>query len=154
MKKEILDRPLNSLVEGILDSYEKYPLIRNIDSTNRINRAIVLEILENIRKIIFPGYFETRNLKQNSLSYHVGEILEDIHYNLTKQTARALQHREENPPGKRDRDPLFRRGGAGSPGGGRFSGKSVPGPDSGRPGGADDRRPGRLRRRPGSLQYG
>ena len=25
MKKEILDRPLNSLVEGILDSYEKYP---------------------------------------------------------------------------------------------------------------------------------
>ena len=38
MKKEILDRPLNSLVEGILDSYEKYPLIRNIDSTNRINR--------------------------------------------------------------------------------------------------------------------
>lgn len=98
MKKEILDRPLNSLVEGILDSYEKYPLIRNIDSTNRINRAIVLEILENLRKIIFPGYFETRNLKQNSLSYHVGEILEDIHYNLTKQTARALQHREENPP--------------------------------------------------------
>ena len=98
MKKEILDRPLNSLVEGILDSYEKYPLIRNIDSTNRINRAIVLEILENIRKIIFPGYFETRNLKQNSLSYHVGEILEDIDYNLTKQTARALQHREENPP--------------------------------------------------------
>lgn len=53
MKKEILDRPLNSLVEGILDSYEKYPLIRNIDSTNRINRAIVLEILENLRKIIF-----------------------------------------------------------------------------------------------------
>ena len=52
MKKEILDRPLNSLVEGILDSYEKYPLIRNIDSTNRINRAIVLEILENLRKII------------------------------------------------------------------------------------------------------
>ena len=31
---------------------EKYPLIRNIDSTNRINRAIVLEILENLRKII------------------------------------------------------------------------------------------------------
>lgn len=144
MKKEILDRPLNSLVEGILDSYEKYPLIRNIDSTNRINRAIVLEILENIRKIIFPGYFETRNLKQNSLSYHVGEILEDIHYNLTKQTAPCPAAPGRKSAGKP----------RGSPGGGRFSGKSVPGPDSGRPGGADDRRPGRLRRRPGSLQYG
>ena len=98
MTKETLDRPLSSLVEGILDSYEEYPLIRNINSTNRINRAIVLDILENLRKIVFPGYFETRNLKQNSLAYHVGEILEDIHYNLAKQTARALQHREENPP--------------------------------------------------------
>lgn len=98
MTEEILDHSLNSLVEGILDSYDKYPLIRNIDSSNRINRAIVLDILENLRKIIFPGYFETRNLKQDSLSYHVGEILEDIHYNLIKQTIRALQHREENAP--------------------------------------------------------
>ena len=84
MTEEILDHSLNSLVEGILDSYDKYPLIRNIDSSNRINRAIVLDILENLRKIIFPGYFVTRNLKQNSLSYHVGEVLEDIHYNLIK----------------------------------------------------------------------
>ena len=98
MTEEILDHSLNSLVEGILDSYDKYPLIRNIDSSNRINRAIVLDILENLRKIIFPGYFETRNLKQDSLSYHVGEVLEDIHYNLIKQTIRALQHREENAP--------------------------------------------------------
>ena len=89
MTEEILDHPLNSLVEGILDSYDKYPLIRNIDSSNRINRAIVLDILENLRKIVFPGYFETRNLKQDSLSYHVGEILEDIHYNLIKQTIAA-----------------------------------------------------------------
>ena len=98
MTEEILDHSLNSLVEGILDSYDKYPLIRNIDSSNRINRAIVLDILENLRKMICPRYFETRNLKQDSLSYHVGEILEDIHYNLIKQTIRALQHREENAP--------------------------------------------------------
>ena len=98
MTEEILDHSLNSLVEGILDSYDKYPLIRNIDSSNRINRAIGLDIPENLRKMIFPGYFETRNLKQDSLSYHVGEILEDIHYNLIKQTIRALQHREENAP--------------------------------------------------------
>ena len=57
MKKEILDRPLNSLVEGILDSYEKYPLIRNIDSTNRINRAIVLENPGESPEDHFPWIF-------------------------------------------------------------------------------------------------
>ena len=38
--------PLNKLVESLLDSYEDYPIIRNVDSTNRINRVMVLEILE------------------------------------------------------------------------------------------------------------
>ncbi len=89
---------LDGLVKGLLDSYEKHPIIRNIDSTNRINRAVVLESLENLRRIVFPGYFEMRNLKQISLEYHVGEMMENIQYNLTKQTARALLHRECDAP--------------------------------------------------------
>jgi serine O-acetyltransferase len=89
---------LDSLVKGLLESYEKHPIIRNIDSTNRINRTVVLESLENLRRIVFPGYFEMRNLKQSSLEYHVGEMMENIQYNLTKQTARALLHRESDAP--------------------------------------------------------
>ena len=93
---------LSSLVDGLLKNYENYPIIRNIDSTNRINRSVVLDILENLRNVVFPGYFEMRNLKQNSLAYHIGEILENIQYNLTKQTARALLHREEDAPQSRE----------------------------------------------------
>lgn len=93
---------LDSLVEGLLVSYEKHPIIRNVDSTNRINRSVVLDILENLRKVVFPGYFEMRNLKQNSLAYHIGEVLENIQYNLTKQTARALLHRENDAPQSSD----------------------------------------------------
>lgn len=89
---------LDGLVKGLLESYEKYPIIRNIDSTNRINRSVVLDILDKLRAIVFPGYFEMRNLRQNSLEYHVGEILENIQYNLTKQTARALLHKGEDAP--------------------------------------------------------
>ena len=89
---------LEDLVHGLVLSYEKYPIIRNIDSTNRINRSTVLDILENLRKVVFPGYFEMRNLKQNSLEYHVGELLENIQYHLTKQTARALLHRDLDAP--------------------------------------------------------
>lgn len=89
---------LDSLVGGILRSYEKYPIIRNIDSTNRINRMEVLDILENLRRVVFPGYFEMRNLRQRSLAYHIGEILENIQYNLTKQMAKALLHRENGAP--------------------------------------------------------
>ena len=35
--------------------------------------------------MVFPGYFEVKNLNAQSIEYHVGELLEDIHYRLRKQ---------------------------------------------------------------------
>ncbi|MDO5425305.1 MAG: serine O-acetyltransferase EpsC [Eubacteriales bacterium] len=93
------EQQMQGLVESLLESYKKYPIISNIDSCSRINREVVLEILEQLRYIVFPGYFEMRNLKSNSLSYHIGEILESIQYNLTKQVARALFHDPAKTPG-------------------------------------------------------
>lgn len=83
---------INEMVEGLLESYEKYPAICNIDSTNRLNRYVIMDILEMVRYLIYPGYFEMRNLKSSSIEYHVGEVLENIQYNLTKQVIKALQH--------------------------------------------------------------
>ena len=93
------EQKMQGLVAGLLESYEKYPIISNIDSCSRINRDVVIEILEQLRYVVFPGYFEMRNVKSDSLSYHIGEILENIHYNLTKQVARALYHDPEQTPG-------------------------------------------------------
>ena len=85
---------IKNLVNDILDSYDKYPIIRNIDCRNRINSESVSEILEMIRRILFPGYFENKNLRKDSIEYHVGELLENIKYNLTKQVTMALPHLE------------------------------------------------------------
>lgn len=96
--KQTSHQKIDVLVKEIMESYEKYPTISNVDSESRINRAVVLEILENLRYIVFPGYFEKRNLKSISVEYHVGELLEDIQYNLTKQVLRALQHEPAYAP--------------------------------------------------------
>lgn len=83
---------MSQMVREVLDSYDKHPVISNIDSTNRINRDVILHIMEVMRRIVFPGYFEMRNLKSSSIEYHVGELLEDVQYQLTKQVVRALKH--------------------------------------------------------------
>ena len=83
---------ISKLVEGLLESYEKHPAICNIDSGNRLNQEIILEISTLLRCIIYPGYFEMKNLKSSSIEYHVGELLENIQYNLTKQVVKALGH--------------------------------------------------------------
>ncbi len=84
---------LSELVEDVMKSYSKHEIICNIDSTNRLNRTTIVELIDSIRYILFPGYFEMRNLKSCSISYHVGELLECIQYQLGKQVACALRHR-------------------------------------------------------------
>ena len=83
---------IKDLVNAVLESYDKYPVIQNIDSRSRINSESVNDLLEMIRKILFPGYFEIKNLRKDSIEYHVGELLENIEYNLTKQVMMALPH--------------------------------------------------------------
>lgn len=86
--KEVMD----TLVGDILESYGRYPQICSIDADHRLNKDIIIDILEEIRSVVFPGFFEVKNLNSGSIEYHVGELLEDIHYRLGKQVARALYH--------------------------------------------------------------
>lgn len=92
-KKEVMD----VMVQDILESYRKYPEICSVDTKYRLNNAVIIDLLEKIRCIIFPGFFETKSLHQSSIEYHVGELLEDIQYRMTKQVTKALFH-SVNPP--------------------------------------------------------
>lgn len=55
---------IKDLVNAVLESYDKYPVIQNIDCRSRINSESVNDLLEMIRKILFPGYFEIKNLQK------------------------------------------------------------------------------------------
>lgn len=83
---------MEKLVTSILESYKDYPIISNIDSDNHLNREIIIELLENIRRILFPGYLSQKKLRGDSVEYYVGSLLEDIRYNLVKQTKKALRY--------------------------------------------------------------
>ena len=41
---------------------------------------------------MFPGYFSQKKLSNDSVKYYVGDLLEDIQYNLTKQVKKALKY--------------------------------------------------------------
>ncbi|MDD2959684.1 MAG: serine acetyltransferase [Lachnospiraceae bacterium] len=91
---------IRPLVNKILDSYQAYPKTCNIDTDNRLNKDIIIDILEKIRYVVFPGFFEEKHLNGQSIEYHLGELLEDIHYRLKRQVFKALHHTEEGRPVK------------------------------------------------------
>lgn len=83
---------MGNLVNSLLDSYEKHEIIRSIDSGSWLNRQQIIDILGMIRQALFPGYFENKRLKSSTIRYHVGELLENIEYELTKQVEKALNY--------------------------------------------------------------
>ena len=102
MNKEMLE----TLVGTMMDSYKKYPETVNVDQTNRLNQDVIVAILDQVRYVLFPGYFEKKQLTSMSLQFHIGELLEDIQYNLSRQIVRALQHSVDERTAKMSYDEL------------------------------------------------
>lgn len=81
---------VNNLVDLILDSYNKYDITTRIDEENIVNKDILIKVLEEIRKLLFPGFFGNNKVRNEYTEYLVGERLEFIEYHLKKQIARAF----------------------------------------------------------------
>ncbi len=88
---------LANLVAAVMESYDQHPVINNIGVENRLNKSEIIDLLEEIRCVVFPGFFEAKHLNGASVSYHLGEVLEDIHFRLQRQIVKAFHHGKEVP---------------------------------------------------------
>lgn len=84
------------LVSDIIESYGSHPSICRLDEDNMLNRQLLIEITEEIRKLLFPGFFDGSKLRGEYIKYIVGQRLEFIQYNLGKQIARATGDCDKN----------------------------------------------------------
>ena len=79
-------------VDMILESYNKYELTNRIGEDHIVSRDILILLVKELRKLLFPGYFDNKKVKDGYVRFYIGEKLEYIEYNLTKQVERALRN--------------------------------------------------------------
>jgi serine O-acetyltransferase len=80
------------LVDLLVKSYGDHGEIIRIDRGDQLNRSAIIEILEKLRCLIFPGYFGKKQISSNSVEYYAGDLLEELEFSLSKQIAHALTH--------------------------------------------------------------
>ncbi|MDR1250803.1 MAG: serine acetyltransferase [Treponema sp.] len=83
---------LKHLTDLLTKSYAEHDGIIKIDSGDNLNRAHVIDVIEKLRALLFPGYFGQKNISASSVEYYTGNLLEDVQYMLSAQIACAVRH--------------------------------------------------------------
>ena len=83
---------LPALTERIVETYEECGGINHLGHTPLPSYKEVVQILEDLREILYPGYGRRQNLHFGNVAYHVGDLIDSLHDRLTQQIARALRH--------------------------------------------------------------
>ena len=86
---------LPKLADVIIASYEEFPATQYIGSSNLPNRDVIIDLLQSIREVLFPGFFGRQNLTGTELPLHVHSLLSAIRDTLFDQVRRAIRHQHQ-----------------------------------------------------------
>lgn len=87
-----LENDVNSLVENIITDYEQGRDIDAVETFMHPNRDDIVNIIVQIRNIIFPGYYKNKNYRIYTIRNNLSMQLEDVLYNLSKQISIVLKY--------------------------------------------------------------
>ncbi|MDR1577064.1 MAG: serine acetyltransferase [Deltaproteobacteria bacterium] len=84
-------RKIESLVKAILANYEEHKTMIKVEDTNQINKQSIIDIIDKLKRLVFPGFFAPKPLRDDYLVYNVGELVEEVYHKLQKQILKALR---------------------------------------------------------------
>ncbi|GHV13939.1 serine acetyltransferase [Fibrobacterales bacterium] len=86
---------MEKIVNSLLESYRSLENSIPVEPCNQPNRSEVAELIDRLRCLLFPGYFDKKNLNPESIIYHTGELLESAEYLLNRQLLRLLNRKKK-----------------------------------------------------------
>ena len=91
-KKKLTSRGMENLVSEIVHTYKGDTGINFIDVSNLPVRRKILEILDLLMEVLFPGYTGTRTVTRSNIGFIIGDILCQVYTELSEQIERAFKY--------------------------------------------------------------
>lgn len=85
---------LPGLTNQIINTYEDLGTINHLDHIPLPQLDKIIEILNDFKEVLYPGYRRRQGLHGGNVSYYVGNLVDRIFNELSTQIARALQHED------------------------------------------------------------
>lgn len=83
---------IDPTVHDILNSYDQLGGINHVGGPNLPSRQRIIDILQVLRSILFPGFYEREPVDETALLYLTGERVEWLRKNLADQITKSLCH--------------------------------------------------------------
>lgn len=93
------------LVDKIIENYKEYGGINQSGEMELPSKQAVIEILEDILSLLFPGYFgDTGSIDKHSIKYFVNSLVSSIYSRLSKEVEKSLKYISRNFGAASDED--------------------------------------------------
>ena len=83
---------LPELTDRLVETYARQSTITHLGHCPLPNYDVIVEVIESLKDILYPGYRRRDGLHMGNVTYHVGDVIDRLHDQLTEQIARALRH--------------------------------------------------------------
>ena len=80
-----IEESIEQVVDSILSDYSLGRDIDRMDSFSRPDKDVVIDIIEKLRRIVFPGYFKDKTYQIYNAKHNLSMLIEDVMYNLNQQ---------------------------------------------------------------------
>ena len=88
---EKLEKQIEYVVDDILTDYQQGREIDRMEASRQPDKDAVIDVLEKLRRIVFPGYFREKNFRVYNAKHNLSMLIEDVMYNLSKQISLVFQ---------------------------------------------------------------
>ena len=87
-----LEDNINSLTKNILADYEDERTIDEVKAFDHPDNEDIVDIIEALRRIVFPGYFRNKSYRVYTVRNNISMILEDVIFKLIRQITIVLRY--------------------------------------------------------------
>ena len=85
------EQKIEGVVDRILEDYRHDRDIDQMDIFRHPDKDVVVELIDKLRRLIFPGYFRDKNYHIYNAKHNLSMLIEDVMFNLTQQIRLVLQ---------------------------------------------------------------
>ena len=87
-----VEEGLSRLVDEIMENYETYMGMSHLEGRDLPSKQVVIEVLEELLSVIFPGYVGKAEITKSNVRYFLGNMLNSIYSRLADEVEKSLKY--------------------------------------------------------------